>query len=292
MNYVKNKEIYGKKSSGRPKLYSARAIRQLIREVNNKQVSSAQAKRSLGLPGTRQTSWYTLKRCPFLIRKKKLKKPNLADRHKHARLEFGRKLMSWTIAQWSNVIFSDEKRFTLDGPDGYSYYWHDLQKEKQYFNTRQQGGGGLFVWGAMGYNGTTELVITEPRMKSKDYIGILQSQLPVYGHLIGGDNFIFQQDNCSFHTANVVRKWLAGKNIQTLDWPSRSPDLNPMENLWGLLVRRVYRDGRQFNSSEDLKKVLIECWEGIEVEYLQKLIESMQNRIFEVIQNNGNSTRY
>ena len=44
MNYVKNKEVYGKKkSSGRPKLYSARAIRQLIREVNNKQVSSAQA---------------------------------------------------------------------------------------------------------------------------------------------------------------------------------------------------------------------------------------------------------
>ena len=232
MNYIKNKEIYGKKkSSGRPKLYSAREIRQLIREVNNKQVSSAQAKRSLSLPGTRQTAWHTLKRCPYLSRKKKLKKPKLTDRHKQARLEFARKFMSWTTAQWCNVIFSDEKRFNLDGPDSYSYYWHDLRKEEQCFSTRQQGGGGLFVWAAMGYNGTTELVITEPRMKSRDYIGILRYQLPVYGHLIGGDNYIFQQDNCSFHTANVVRKWFVSKNIQILDWPSRSPDLNPIENL-------------------------------------------------------------
>ena len=113
MNYVK-KEIYGKKkSSGRPKLYSAREIRQLIREVNNKQVSSAQAKRSLGLPGTRQTAWHTLKRCPHLIRKKKLKKPKLTDRHKQARLVFARKFMSWTTDQWCNVIFSHEKRFRI-----------------------------------------------------------------------------------------------------------------------------------------------------------------------------------
>ena len=101
--------------------------------------------------------------------------------------------MSWTT-EWSNVIFSDEKKFNLDEPDGYSYYWHDIRDEKDIKFSRQQGGGGVNVWAAIGYNGTTELVIINQRMKSKDYIEILDMQLLVYGHLIGGDNFIFQQD--------------------------------------------------------------------------------------------------
>lgn len=199
--------------------------------------------------------------------------------------------MSW-ITEWTNIIFSDEKRFNLDGPDGYCYYWHDIRKEEKVFLSRQQGGGGLSVWAAMGYNGTTELVITNPRMNSYDYVDILSMQLPVYGNLIGGDNFWFQQDNCSFHTSKVTRKYFKDNNIRLFQWPSRSPDLSPIENVWGILVRYVYGGGRQFNTITDLKQTLIEEWEKIPIETFQKLIDSMPNRIFEVIQKNGGPTHY
>jgi len=48
--------------------------------------------------------------------------------------------------RWNSIIFSDEKKFNLDGPDGYQYYWRDLRKEKETYFTRHSGGGSVMVW--------------------------------------------------------------------------------------------------------------------------------------------------
>jgi hypothetical protein len=77
-----------------------------------------------------------------------------------------------------------------------------------------------------------------------------------------------------------------------MKWPARSPDLNPMENLWGILVRRVYADGRQFVTVGDLKAAIREEWTKIETEVLRRLINSMQDRVFNVILKNGGQTKY
>jgi hypothetical protein len=43
---------------------------------------------------------------------------------------------------WSRVVFSDEKKFNLDGSDGCKFYWHDLRKDKKVVWSRHSGGGG------------------------------------------------------------------------------------------------------------------------------------------------------
>ncbi|GBM33808.1 Transposable element Tc3 transposase [Araneus ventricosus] len=49
--------------------------------------------------------------------------------------------------KWDDVIFSDEKKFNLDGPDGFRYFWYDLRKEKEIFSKHTFGGGSVIVWG-------------------------------------------------------------------------------------------------------------------------------------------------
>lgn len=73
-----------------------------------------------------------------------------------------------------------------------------------------------------------------------------------------------------------VQDWFKQNGIDQLDWPSYSPDLNPIENLWALLKRRVEK--RLPKSLEKLKSMLQEEWKAIDVETLQKLVYSMPSR--------------
>ena len=84
-------------------------------------------------------------------------RPPLKPEHKQARLEWCWEHMSWT-EEWTHIIFSDEKKFNPDGPDGFHLYWHDLRKENKSIFSLQFGGGSVMIWGAFSSSGKTELV--------------------------------------------------------------------------------------------------------------------------------------
>ena len=82
------------------------------------------------------------------------------------------------------------------------------------------------------------------------------------------------------------------QKIRLLDHPACSPDLNPRENLWRFIVAKVYEGGRQYSVFSELKNAILDTWEKIPSAQLQKLVDSMPCRIFEVIKANGGSTKY
>ena len=52
-------------------------------------------------------------------------------------------------------------------------------------------------------------------------------------------NAIFQQDNARPHTARLTTQYLQANNVDAMEWPSKFPDLSPIEQVWDLLDRRV-----------------------------------------------------
>ncbi len=85
--------------------------------------------------------------------------------------------------------------------------------------------------------------------------------LPSSDKLYGDADFIFQQDLAPAHTAKCTKSWFIDHGVTVLDWPANSPDLNPIEHLWGI-VKRKLRDTRPDNADE-LKTAIIATWASL-----------------------------
>lgn len=186
------------------------------------------------------------------------------------------------------MVFVDEKKFNLDGPDGFAYYFHDLRKEERIFSKRNFGGGSLMVFAAVEHSGTVSLQFVSTRMNSSDYQKLLNEGLLPFWE----SDCKLYQDNASIHVSKATLNWLAANKIDRIEAPPCSPDLNPMENVWGMLTRDVYAKTNQYKSVAQLKKAVLNAWSRLDKKYLQKLVKSMPDRIFEVIKQNGGSTKY
>ncbi len=114
--------------------------------------------------------------------------------------------------------------------------------------------------------------------------------LPSADKLYGDADFIFQQDLAPAHTAKGTKSWFDEHGFTVLDWPANSPDLNQIENLWGI-VKRKMRDTRP-NNADDLKAAIKATWASFTPEQCHRLIVSMPRRIDAVIHAKGGPTKY
>jgi len=130
----------------------------------------------------------------------------MTQRHKDARLQWARHHIVWAAAKWKLVIFSDDKNFNLDGPDGLGYYWHDLRKDEKIFSRHQQGGDRLMLCGAMSYYGISDLHVVKGNMDSVQYCEVLKEGLFEFSAVHIGENWIFQQDGASVYTSGYTKK--------------------------------------------------------------------------------------
>ena len=130
--YLKNPVGYAKKCSpGRPSRLIKFEKRALIRSAWNSTKSSRVLREEAGL---------AINQSGRVQIAKMLRKPRLSSKNIDDRFQFAISHISW-VNEWKTVIFSDEKRFNLDGPGGWAYYWHDMRIEPKVFSKRQSGGG-------------------------------------------------------------------------------------------------------------------------------------------------------
>lgn len=87
-----------------------------------------------------------------------------------------------------------------------------------------------------------------------------------------------------------TKKWLEENGIEVLDWPSSSPDLNPIENLWAIMKRKLRNEPQR--TVDGLKSKIQEIWDSITPEDCQKLVSTMPKRVETVLKNKGGVTQF
>ena len=132
------------------------------------------------------------------------------------------------------------------------------------------------------------------KQDAEKYRQILIHHASTSGIRLIGRGFVFAQDNDPKHTANVCKNYLRNKqnkgDLAVLDWPSQSPDINPIENLWQQI--KLERRKIKATSKDDLYEKIKTIWDNFPIEKLQNLIESMPDRIKAVINAKGGHTKY
>lgn len=223
-------------------------------------------------------------------------KPSLTDNHKRARLEFA---LEFLDLDWSNVIFTDEKTFKSSQHGRLSLWRRNNTRWNSGHVVPNMESGRITVnmWGWMSGADPGELVRLPSRANSANYVEVLEeTMLPTVRNVYPEEQLpiiSFVQDNCPIHRSRIVREWFSqhDNNIKVIPWPARSPDLNPIENLWDVIVQRW--DKQNERTPETLEAHCLKIWDSIRGSDLcRNLVGSMRSRLQAVIEQGGGYTRY
>jgi transposase len=242
--------------------------------------------------------------------------PHLDAAKRATRLKWCREHEHWSREQWRKVslftfdtgpksllpfflyfqvIFSDETYFDVDNvvhsqyvrrkPAGRITLAHTTSRRA--FLQR------VLFWGCIsGDQGRGPLVSIDGTMKTTNYKDTLSHHLlPFFLQHQPQAGVIFQQDNAPCHKSRVTMAFLTESNIPVMNWPPYSPDLSPIENLWGIMSKKIRK--RAYQSKEELRAAVNDAWNDPDMSSLcQKICDSMCDRVAACIAARGGYIPY
>ena len=169
-------------------------------------MSARDVRDKLNLPISTRRMQQIFKASSHLEYRKLKASPPLTNRRKENRKKFAACCI-YLDPDWRHVVFSDEKKFNLDGSDGFKRHWHDLRKEEKMFSKRQAGGGFCMVWGGFSEKGKTDLAFLSGNQNSEKYVATLHDHLMPRICACHGDKALFQQDRCPCRASKLTKQW-------------------------------------------------------------------------------------
>ena len=276
----------GKKKKGRPTCLSPHQCRKLVAEIRqNPSKSSRDLKEKLGISASVRTIQRELRRKSF-VHVRKRKTPRISAAAKAKRVAFAKAYLLKKPKWWQRVIFSDEKKWNLKGNDGYVSLW--VESDRKYtYNTDCRRLPGIMVWAGITFSKEIYVVRMDHSVTGKNYKEMLETVVFHPENTDLPEKFVFQQDNAPAHKARVTKDFLESHRIPVLDWPPYSPDLNIIENLWGIVSAKVYEGGKEYQNPSELWNEVSDQLLAISPQVIQNLYNSIPGRLMKVIELNG-----
>ena len=203
--------------------------------------------------------------------------PKMTPNHKIIRVNW---CQSHLNHNWGVTIFSDE-----------SYFYLERNKGKRWsrFTVRIPANvksSGVMVWGAK--NGRLAVNVDTGSFDAQNYINLMASELvPAANAAFGEANWFFQQDNAPAHKAIATKNFFEQNNVQLIQWPAMSPDLNIIEHIWFFMKNKVER--REPKTLQELRQFILNSWNEITPQYINNLYESITPRLNTCIARGGDT---
>ena len=290
-----------KNGGGRPSLLKAPHLRHLFRlALKPKALTARELADSLRAETGVTAHPQTVRRCMKsfgLVNYSRAFKPRLLKKHKVARLKWAKQMRGLTQGDWDSIVFTDETKINRLGPDGPNRVWRLPGPPTQNHHFRETvkfGGGSVMVWGAITPHGVGGLVRIPTTMDAEVFCETLDAglSLTLSKYQLAPDQIILQQDNDPKHCSRKAKQWISEHNLQVLPWPSCSPDLNPIENVWRDVKRRVASHEEKPANLDELFSQTLREWNMTSPDYIRALYNSMHRRIEAVIKAKGGHTKY
>ncbi|GFW74139.1 transposable element Tcb2 transposase [Trichonephila clavipes] len=174
----------------------------------------------------------------------------LTPAHRRRRSLWCREHRNWRDNEWGRVLFTDESRFSLSSDSHRILIWRERGSRNHPSNIIERdryGGRGVLVWG-----------------------GIMLGAM--------GLQFLFMDDNAPCHRTVAAEQLLESEDIERMDWPARSPDLNPIEHIWDFLGRRLEARTLPPVTIREFRLALQDEWAAMPQQLIDTLILSMDRR--------------
>lgn len=212
----------------------------------------------------------------------------LTEFHKNRRLNICRQITSVSPQNLLPIIFTDESTVYMDLEGGGIWRERGFYPPQSFFE-KEQGPLHLMIWGGIGPNGfRTPLLYFDGHVNSATYIKALKENF-IFENIesIFGRRYIWQQDGASPHRSSETLQFLNTKIPIIFDWPAYSPDLSPIEQVWGYMKKKI--SGKKYQNEKELYENLSQIWNDIPNETLNNYTSSFWARCKVCEKYNGDS---
>ena len=182
----------------------------------------------------------------------------------------------------SRIFFSDEK-YCDTNDNGCGWQWCE-EGEKPDHRGFDRWAPKLHVWGCIGVGYRRLAFLSGDGTVDSDMYETLC--IKPNKKLLSKRGYVFMQDGAAAHRSKATMESLRKKGINVMsDWPPRSPDLNPIEQLWSRIARVVSDLGPVEEGG--LQVAVKKAWEAIPEKEIDKLVMSFTNKLKKCIELKG-----